>query len=422
MKTTILIFLFILTFSQSNAEKQIELTPIVLPYDSLNIDEVYGYGATIIARSGNTIYHSTDDGASWDIALESETKLNQLYSKDPHTVFAIGDSGLVYRTFDYGATWFDVSHETNLSMNKMAAKDYSEYFVVTKHTICYFKKDMFSDYKSISNYNSPAINMVKYYNGSYWYCANFYKVRTSEYYKDNFYYDYWLPYYQFTGDEFYYHAVDSYNFYGPTADKYISNNFNIYPTEKGILYTGNNPLNNESAITFYGLHIIYDRYKGDGGGMMIKGDTINYANIVNDTLNVITKHGLWVWMHYTEIDEDLVSPDEVEYSELGTPNINHVFQTYDNQYYLACDNSRIYKAKTVSIPTNVNQEDQTVIEVNGNIITTNRNYKLLDATNYIGQKSSYKQIDERTIELEKGMHILKFGKGNKYIIKKVIIE
>ena len=233
MKTTLLTFLFILTFSTSSAEKQIELTPIVLPYDSLKIDEVYGYGATIIARSGNTIYHSTDDGASWEMALESETKLNQLYSKDPHTVFAIGDSGLVFRTFDYGATWFDVSHETNLSMNKMAAKDHSEYFVVTKHTIGYFKKDMFSDYKAISNFNYPAIHSVKYHDGSYWYCANFYKVYDYVELSKDDYYKYWLPYYQFNGDKLNYHRTDNYHIWGPSFDEYVSYNFDISQLNKG---------------------------------------------------------------------------------------------------------------------------------------------------------------------------------------------
>ena len=364
------------------AEKQIELTPIVLPYDSLNIDEVYGYGATIIARSGNTIYHSTDDGASWDIALESETKLNQLYSKDPHTVFVIGDSGLVYRTFDYGATWFDVSHETNLSMNKMAAKDHSEYFVVTKHTIGYFKKDMFSDYKAISNFNYPAIHSVKYHEGSYWYCANFYKVRTNEYYKDNFYYDYWLPYYQFTGKDFYYHRVDNYNFYGPNADQYISYNFNIFPTEYGILFTGNSPDVHSAGITFGRLFSLYEHF-GDGGGMMIKGDTINHVNITNDTLNVITKHGLWVWMHHSEI-RDFISPEEMEYTELDIPNVNHVFQTYDNQYYLACDSSRVYKAKFISIPTSINQDNEKAISVSGNRIVLENGYELINVFKYTG--------------------------------------
>ncbi len=420
MKKLIIILILITSYNLL-AEKQIELTPIVLPYDSLNIDEVYGYGATIIARSGNTIYHSTDDGASWDIALESETKLNQLYSKDPHTVFAIGDSGLVYRTFDYGATWFDVSHETNLSMNKIAAKDYSEYFVVTKHTIGYFKKDLLSDYKSISNYSSKFIRSLKFFENGYWYCTDFYKYSEYDDLVRETYNKFWLPYYQFTGEAIHSFKHDKYRMPEDKFDRYVSYNFNIFPSEYGILFTGNSPDVHSAGISFGRLFSLYEHY-GDGGGMMIKGDTINHVDITNDTLNVITKHGLWVWMHYTEIDEDLVSPDEVEYSELGTPNINHVFQTYDNQYYLACENSHIYKAKTVSIPTNVNQEDQTVIEVNGNIITTNRNYKLLDATNYIGQKSNYTQLDENRIQLEKGMHILKFGKGNKYIIKKVIIE
>ncbi|MFN3195942.1 MAG: WD40/YVTN/BNR-like repeat-containing protein [Chlorobiota bacterium] len=421
MKTTLLTFLFILTFSTSSAEKQIELTPIVLPYDSLNIDEVYGYGATIIARSGNSIYHSTDDGASWDIALESSTKLNQLYSKDPHTVFAIGDSGLVYRTFDYGATWFDVSHETNLSMNKMAAKDHSEYFVVTKHTIGYFKKDMFSEYKAISNYSYKTIFSLKYAKTGYWYCTDFYKYCEYDDLVRETYNEFWLPYYQFTGEVLHSFKHDEYRVPEDKFDRYISYNFNIFPTEYGILFTGNSPDVHSAGISFGRLFSLYEHY-GDAGGMMIKGDTINHIDLTNDTLNVITKHGLWVWMHYTEIEEDFVSPDEVEYSELGTPNINHVFQTYDNQYYLACDSSRVYKAKFVSIPTSINQENEKSISIRGNSVVLENGYELINAYNYLGQQIIYKQIDEKTIELEKGMYILKFAKSNKCLIKKMIIE
>ena len=82
-----------------------------------------------------------------------------------------------------------------------------------------------------------------------------------------------------------------------------------------MLFTGTNPDVNSAAISFDGLHVIYDHSLGEGG-MKIKYDTISHADITADTLNVITKHGLWVWMHYTEL-KDYISPEEVEYSELG---------------------------------------------------------------------------------------------------------
>ena len=107
---------------------------------------------------------------------------------------------------------------------------------------------------------------------------------------------------------------------------------------------------------------------------------------------------------------------------MDIPNVNHVFQTYDNQYYLACDSSRVYKAKFVTIPTSINHENEKTISIIGNRVVIENGYELINANNYLGQQSIYKQIDEKTIELERGMHILKFAKGNKYIIKKVIIE
>ncbi|MFN3195941.1 MAG: WD40/YVTN/BNR-like repeat-containing protein [Chlorobiota bacterium] len=408
----------LLTNSGLFAEKQIELTPIVLPYDSLNIDEVYGYGATIIVRSGNTIYHSTDDGASWDIALKSETKLNQLYSKDPHTVFAIGDSGLVYRTFDYGATWFDVSHETSLSMNKMAAKNYSEYYVVTKHTIGYFKKDMISEYKAISNYNSRSINSVKYSESNYWYSTSHYKVLDG-FVDDEYTYDYWLNYYTFNGDSLFCFEYDDFGVTDKLFKYKVSYNFQIFPSKLGLIFTGNNPRINSAGLTFESLGVLYEF--SNYPGIIFNSDTIQYVGVKDSSLVIVTRNGNWAWLDYNDLNTKL-GLTNIEHQNLEIPFINHVFQTFDNQYYLACDSSRVYKAKFVSIQTNINQENETSISISGNKVIFENRYELINATNYLGQKSSLKQIDERTIELEDGMHILKFAEGNKYIIKKVIIE
>lgn len=126
-------------------------------------------------------------------------------------------------------------------------------------------------------------------------------------------------------------------------------------------------------------------------------------------------------MEFNDINTKL-GLTNINHQKLEIPIINNVFQLSDNQYYLACDSSRVYKVKFVSLQTNINQENEKSISISGNRIIIEYGYELINANNYLGQQSIYKQIDEKTIELEKGMHILKFAKGNKYIIKKVVIE
>ena len=131
MKSTqIKILFFFLSFS-STFSLDYDMQEITLPYESLDIQDISVYNETILCRAENKIYRSEDDGKSWEIVFDAPRKINHFYSLDAHTMFVVGDSGMVYRSMDYGNNWFNLSIDTKLSLRRIAAKDYSDCLVIT---------------------------------------------------------------------------------------------------------------------------------------------------------------------------------------------------------------------------------------------------------------------------------------------------
>jgi len=400
MKKLIIILTCLTTF-QLFAEKEIELSPIVLPYDSLNIDEVYGYGATIIARSGNTIYHTTDDGGNWGIALESETKLNQLYSKDPHTVFAIGDSGLVYRTMDYGASWVDVSVDTDLELRAMAAGNYSEYMIITPRRFQFRVKDL-GDYETtITNENDVELFSIVKNNDSYLFGGSY------------------------TLDEFTDRNVDWAEFYVPIFkyDGQKTTKSNI--DRKGSLQRKFNNYSSDSLLIFQLDQKLYCSLVNRGvGGVMLNKDHLEAFDFIfggihlqneravfitqNDsTINIITREGTLVQNSINNF-ETQNNINDLPHYDLGVSPINNVHKIGADDYYIASNNSTIYRTKLVKVSTSVELEADNAVSLYSDVIEFNNGAKLVYATNYLGQKLNYSTLATNIYKLEKGLSFITY--------------
>jgi hypothetical protein len=409
---------------QLYAEKQIELTPIVLPYDSLNIDEVYGYGATIIARSGNTIYHSTDDGGSWDIALESATKLNQLYSKDPHTVFAIGDSGLVYRTFDYGASWVDVSIDTDLELRAMAAGDYSEYMIITPRTYSFRKNGQDNEAFALSNWSSIHLQSIVKHKDGYKFSGGYY----TDIYRafGNDYRELFIPLYSYDdknevqttiADEHYgvestySYTIDSLNLHVLGDDIFYSTKFGYKVYEKNVAGLTNNP------------GIIHNVFVDSWFGARINNDKFIHIDRKDSVYSYITREGIFNRFYESEFyTGGLIKPFFLHKFDFAP--INHVNNFDYDCYYFATNNSTIYKSKLIEVQSSVEQKSDNNIFQYGDIIELKNGSKLIYISNYMGQKLSMEELGYGVYKLAKGLSFITYQdkENNIRTVKVMVIE
>jgi hypothetical protein len=405
---------------QLYAEKQIELTPIVLPYDSLNIDEVYGYGATIIARSGNTIYHSTDDGGSWDIALESATKLNQLYSKDPHTVFVIGDSGLVYRTMDYGATWIDESVDTDLDLVTMAAKDAIDYLTLTSYSIGFHRERIENEYERISNGSNTKISSALYQDSIYIFGGS-YSYKYVETFAGTDYYDYYLPDFTFDGKSV--KRIDSHRFETTDADyidNYLIDEIRYFNSPLGLIKSGRLEDKGHSGLVF-------SYYIGNAlylyvNGLYLHNNIITHATVQNDSLFVFTEEGNLFILNPKDIEDEVVSEKYLEPVKFDIETVNFISNLRTNEYYIASDNSMIYKAKLVNLPSSVELETDNTVNISGRELEFNNSSKQLHITDYMGRKIEANMIRANTYQLELGLNFITYkDKDNRLRTIKVMV-
>ena len=416
MKTTLLTLLLILTFSSSNAEKQIELTPIVLPYDSLNIDEVYGYGATIIARSGNTIYHSTDDGASWNIALESETKLNQLYSKDPHTVFAIGDSGMVYRTMDYGTTWIDESVDTHLDLVTMAAKDAIDYLTLTNKEFGFYKKHIDSNYIRISNNSNTTIYSAVYQDSAYFFGGG-YRHSIAYFMLGEYIYEYEMPCFVFDGYELNKYLVDGEESVAEILFKSrIKKRLKLFSSDLGIIHTAWHYEDNKSGINLNGS--IFMNLNMFREGVVLSDGHLVYADVTDSIVNMITSEGYWITREVSKIDE-LYFVKEFKKLLPEMETINHVSKLNGNSYLFGATNSTIYK---VFNREGYSQVDNKNVLLQNNKFSLIGNAKLLYITDYMGRRVDYKYKIDNAYRLPPGFHIVVYTIDGEVKSAKIMVD
>ena len=412
MKKHIIILIIIFT-TQLYAEKQIELTPIVLPYDSLNIDEVYGYGATIIARSGNTIYHSTDDGASWEIALESETKLNQLYSKDPHTVFAIGDSGLVYRTMDYGTTWIDESVDTDLDLVTMAAKDAIDYLTLTNKELGFYREATDMDYEKISTLSEIEQSSIIFQDSVYIFGGG-YSLTYDFYFRGTDYYEYYLPEFSFNGET----VIKNKHYYIDASEDYIERNMakylKLFSSPIGAIRTGQN-LSGINGLTFRESisHTLYTYTEG-----LYIDKSITHATVQDSTLFVFTKDGYLYCMNPDSISV-IVSYRDIEPIDLKIGINNFTSDYKENVFYIASNNSTIYKVFNMEGYSKVGNKNVLLLNNKFSLIG---NAKLLYITDYMGRRVGYKYKIGNTYYLTPGLHIVTYTIDGEVKSAKIMVD
>lgn len=404
------IFIFFLSFALK-AEKMIDITPLKLPYDSLTIKEIYAYNSTILVRSANTIYKSTDDGLNWKIAFESSKKINQFYSSDPHTIFIVGDSGLVYRTFDYGESWIDLSYKNDQSFTGIAAKDFDNYLIISSNRA--FINDVNSlngkliplDFVSDIPLYQIIYSVDKYY---------FYGTKRKEYFTD--YYgmsrvNLFLTYNIYDGEKV--NSTNSLYIKGVTDDyPYVeTDSLRLFPSKYGIYHSAVN-----SKIGGSGINLndgVQDIFFYDNNQIFFGKDNIISVDENMEKTNLFSREGLWVrittdsLIHF-EYKDGFKDSRKLEHQDLNIKPINSVFKTDSNSYYISSNNSTIYKAVFTDVKSNVKNYNEKTPLIFGNMLLLKDNIKLISIYDYMGISVDYQKIDDYTYKLPRGLNFITY--------------
>lgn len=404
------IFIFFISLALK-AEKKIDITPIKLPYDSLTIKEIYAYNSTILVRSASTIYKSTDDGLNWKIAFESSKKINQFYSSDPHTIFIVGDSGLVYRTFDYGESWIDLSYKNDQNFTGIAAKDFDNYLIISTN------KAYINDVNSLNGKLIPLdfvsdipLYQIIYSVDKYY----FYGTKRKEYFTD--YYgmsriNLFLPYNMYDGEKV--TSTNSLYINGVTEDyPYVdTDSLRLFPSKYGIYHSAVNYRIGVSGINLnFGIQDIF--FYSDNA-IYFDLDKMVFVDESLGKSNFFTREGLW----FTITTDSLLHPvpnkghtsyKKLEHQDLNIKPINSVFKSDSNSYYISSNNSTIYKTVFTDVKSNVKNYNENTPLIFGNMLLLKDNIKLISIYDYMGISVDYQKIDDYTYKLPRGLNFITY--------------
>lgn len=410
------ILLFTLTFSLK-AEKNIEVTPIKLPYDSLQLKEICAFNSTILVRSGDTIYKSTDDGKNWRIVLESKKKINQFYTFGPHTIFVVGDSGMVYRTFDYGESWFDLSYgDTTYNFKSMAAKSFENYLIASDYK-AFVKTDQEKDLTPLDFTSDIALYDVICSGGKYYFYGRV---------KKRYYMDYGLsvadismPYNVYDGEKITtLFSIEQRNLIQDYYTVY-TDSLRLFPSKYGVYHSAVNRASSGINLN-YGVKMIYSY-----GYNTLSFGSDRIASVDEDSLfsNFFTKGGIWTSLKTDTLLEDMyyLSLKNIEHQDLGIKPINSVFKVDSNSYYISSNNSTIYKVEFSEVPTNVENESNLDYKLLADKILLGSGVKLLNVYNYIGISLQYTILSENIYQLPKGLNFITYTINGQIKTIKVVV-
>lgn len=411
MRMTIkIILLFICTFNLFSIDYNLDV--ITLPYDSLNIEDIVVTNKTILARSENTIYKSTDDGANWNIAFQSKKKLSQLYSLNPHTTFIIGESGLIYRTMDYGKTWFNESIETNVNFNKIAAKDYTNYMTMGGNKWLYYKKDQDSAW-ILLNFNSRVhLSTIVFVSGKYYFGGG---SEISDY--ENSFGHYWelnMPVFSYDGLKFEsYPIAQIRNSYNERVAAVNTDSLNLYNLDSNYYATVIDRTN--SYITNYQLN--YD--DENIYSYNLKKDVIIGLLKFNDTLYVFSRKGKLELVPQKNLTNGNIQNENID---LKIDLANSISNSYSRTIYIASNNSKIYKLNIYNSISNVSNPKENKIKQFNDLIVIDDEVYINNIYNYLGQKIKISFKSKSQIILDKGIYFILYTYKNQLFTKKIMVN
>lgn len=415
-----LVLLFISSLSLQ-AEKKIDITPIKLPYDSLMLKDIYAFNSTILVRSGSKIYKSSDNGINWKIAFDSKKKINQLYSQDPHTIFIVGDSGLVYRTFDYGDSWINISHNTNQNLLRMAAKDYENYMVITGNRAYINNINSLHGALIPLNYISdiPLYNII-FSNDKYYFHGSRKKEEYYDYYRVERV-NIFFPYNIYDGEK-----LTQLNSLvvrtlkvNPDTE---TDSLWLFPSKYGIYHTKVlNHDNSSDAVLCPGPRN-EDYY--DDSSIEFNKDNIKFVDEYLENTTFFTRQGFWVTVRTDTLLKPAHRPyTRLEHQDLNIKPINSAFRTDSNSFYIASNNSTIYRVDISGGLSSVETDTSSPILLDGNILSFDNRVDILSIYNYMGVPVNYTNITESRYRIPNGLNFVTYMmKGTVSTLKVLVIE
>ncbi len=401
------------------AEKKIDVTPIKLPYDSLILKDIYAFNSTLLVRSGNTIYKSSDNGDNWKIAFESEKKINQLYSQDPHTIFVVGDSGMVFRTFDYGDSWIDISYPTLHNFTAIAAKSFEDYLIVTERTHIYKKDGIRSEIRAIESYSIIPLYSVVYYDTNYIFSGGFYR---RNYYASNAYRtEFLLPYYLYDGKKIKYEIAEQETSTTEQIGKYQTDSLNFFYSENGLFFNVVN--NNQGGIILdRAVDLIFDV---GGRGVVLRNDRIMFVDNPDENIYLFSREGYWATYNVSYYINNGISKnmylDDLEHQHLGMTPINSVYKRDSNSYYISSNNSTIYRADFSDVISRVEDKSSNYIKINGSVISFDLDVDSFLVYNYMGIPVSFTKLSDSRYRLSHGLNFVTYSVDEKTTTIKVVV-
>lgn len=413
MKTTQTIILFFLLSFSMMSSLDFDLEEITLPYDNLEITNISVTYQTIICQAGNKIYQSKDEGKNWNIVFESPQNINHFYSLNPHTIFVVGDSGMVYRTMDYGDTWIDLSIDTDLNLVKIAAKDYSDCLVITGNSFIFHKEKYNSQWVALNNNNvKTGLFSVVYAEGKYFIGGKSHFVRTYKIYGGGEQDEY--EFHGFTFDD---NKISNYmveKFHDRIGDSLLLYNLNdkIYSSTS---YQTNTCLKSSKRV-----HIV----KRNMIGFNFSDDRIIKPITIDSIVYVFTKNSrIYSFNIDTLATGRRLSQFNPEVTNLNISKVNDVFSQRDSLFYITSNESRIYKIRLNEKLTKVNSEmESELITQSNNILQLNPQIEEIKIYNYLGiliTESNKQTVN--TVTLNKGLFLISYKYMNRYYSKKILV-
>jgi hypothetical protein len=335
-------------------------------------------------------------------------------------VFVIGDSGLVYRTMDYGATWIDESVDTDLDLVTMAAKDAIDYLTLTSYSIGFHRERIENEYERISNGSNTKISSALYQDSIYIFGGS-YSYKYVETFAGTDYYDYYLPDFTFDGKSV--KRIDSHRFETTDADyidNYLIDEIRYFNSPLGLIKSGRLEDKGHSGLVF-------SYYIGNAlylyvNGLYLHNNIITHATVQNDSLFVFTEEGNLFILNPKDIEDEVVSEKYLEPVKFDIETVNFISNLRTNEYYIASDNSMIYKAKLVNLPSSVELETDNTVNISGRELEFNNSSKQLHITDYMGRKIEANMIRANTYQLELGLNFITYkDKDNRLRTIKVMV-
>lgn len=392
------------------AEKKIDITPIKLPYESLILKDIYASKSNILVRSENTIYRSSDNGDNWNIVLESKKKISQLYALDSLTAFIVGDSGMVYRTYDYGESWVNFTSNEDQNFKAIAAKDSANYMIISEFKAYIHKKDSTNLIPLAYVSDIPLYNII-YSSNKYYFNG----LKKKETYTDQMgikRVNLNLPYLEYDGETL--TQSNSLELY-ITADhpQSTTDSLRLFPSNYGVYHSAVNNYKKDAGINLNrGISSIF---YFDEVAILFHNDNVIHVDEYQDNATFFSREGIWVTTSLESLLKPLYDGEslnyyyKLEFQDLNIKPINSVSRQDSNSFYIASNNSTIYRADFTDVITSVEIDRSVPIRVNGNILSFDDKVDIISIYNYMGLPVNYTPITDTMYRIPKGLNFITYS-------------